>query len=142
MSECTIVTIAELGSKLGRLFIDWSIASEGTAMPNTGLFYLFEVEGNPSQATQATCGSIGRVVAQCLACQNIMRASKPPELLNIVGGGAVLQCPACPNRQAISGARFAEFMQRFPTGNLTGRVAATAQAADDGYTGMPIYPAR
>jgi hypothetical protein len=111
-------------------------------MPNTGLFYLFEVEGNPSQASQSTCGSLSRVAAQCLACNNIMRATKPPELLNIAGGGAVLQCPACPNRQAISGARFADFMQRFPTSKLTGRAPGKGQAANDGCTGTPIHPGR
>ncbi len=87
-------------------------------MPNTGLFYLYEVTGTPSDATETSCGSIKAVRAECLACRHVFLAEEPPALLNISGGGAALQCPACPNRQAVSGARFADFVERFPQGNV------------------------
>lgn len=86
-------------------------------MPNTGLFYLYEVVRNPGQKTYAAHPSIESVRAECLACRHVFVATQPPGLLNIFGGGAALTCPRCPNRQAISDARFADFIVRFPTGN-------------------------
>lgn len=49
-------------------------------MPDTGMFYMFEVCCTPTK-------------------------------------GAAIMCPECGARQAISGARFAEYMARFPSGN-------------------------
>lgn len=89
-------------------------------MPNTGLFYLFEVACDPGQTAATSCGTIGEVQAQCLSCRHVFKASAPPALLNIYGGGAVLRCPRCAIHQAISGARFNDFANRFPAGNAAG----------------------
>ena len=86
-------------------------------MPNTGLFYLYEVVRTPGQKTAGTHPFINSVRAECLACRHVFLTAQPPCLLNIFGGGAALTCPRCSNRQAISDARFADFVARFPTGN-------------------------
>lgn len=90
-------------------------------MPDTGMFYLhtvrFSVDGDSPSPRRA----IEFVRAQCNECRGIFRASTPPLLENINGGGVVLVCPSCSARQAISIARFEEFVARFPMGNLKGR---------------------
>jgi hypothetical protein len=86
-------------------------------MPNTGLFYLYEVVRNPCQSINGTHSCIESVRAECLACRHVFLATQEPALLNIFGGGAALTCPRCSNRQAISDARFADFVVRFPSGN-------------------------
>jgi len=85
---------------------------EGAFVPNTGLFYLYEVSGKPRRATEVTCESISSVRAECLSCHEMISMSSPPLLVNIAGGGAALQCPSCGVRQAVSGARFADLIQR------------------------------
>lgn len=97
-------------------------------MPNTGLFYLYEVVGNPSQATQTSCSAIESVRAECLACHHVFWATEAPALINISGGGAALICPKGDSRQAISGARFADFVARFPVGNY-GEASTDSTAA-------------
>lgn len=85
-------------------------------MPDTGLFHLFEVSRIPGAATQTTINVILCVRAECLSCHQTLRATAPPALLNISGGGAVLECPVCFSRQPISGARFVDFLDRYPHG--------------------------
>ena len=53
-----------------------------------------------------------RVQAECLFCHRVTQADARPSLVNIPGGGAVLECPACGSRQATSTARFVEFSRR------------------------------
>lgn len=86
-------------------------------MPDTGLFFLFEVCGSPANEPAFT--TIDLVRAQCITCLGTFKASEPPHLRNLPGGGAVIVCPECGARQAIAGARFAEFVKRFPSGNCT-----------------------
>jgi hypothetical protein len=82
---------------------------------DTGLFYLLDVVGLPTGSTQTTVNAILSVRAECLTCHHTMEVAAP-RLVNIPGGGAVLDCPVCRTRQAISGARFAAFIERFPDG--------------------------
>lgn len=84
-------------------------------MTDTGLFYLLDVVGLPAGCTQTTVNAILSVRAECLSCHHTMELAAP-RLVNIPGGGAVLDCPVCRSRQAISGARFAAFIERFPNG--------------------------
>ncbi len=88
-------------------------------MPDTGLFFLFEVCGSPTPANDSGYTTIDLVRAQCITCLGTFKASEPPDLHNLPGGGAVIRCPECGARQAIAGARFAEFVERFPAGNCT-----------------------
>lgn len=85
-------------------------------MPDTGMFHLYDVRFS----AEAAIPTIEFIRAQCSACRGIFRASERPLLENIPGGGAILTCPACSRRQAISGARFVEFAARFPMGNAEG----------------------
>jgi hypothetical protein len=90
-------------------------------VPDTGLFYLLDVVGIPAGSTQTTVNAILSVRAECLTCHHEM-AVAAPWLVNITGGGAVLDCPVCRTRQAISGARFAAFLERFPAGATSPRI--------------------
>lgn len=81
-------------------------------MPDTGMFYLLEVKLQPCLGGV----EVDLVRAQCNACQRMFTARSRPELHNIGESGAVLACPKCGNRQAVSGARFLEFLTRFPHG--------------------------
>jgi len=86
-------------------------------MPNTGKFYLYEVAPKDALDEQSRYPAIGVVRTECLSCHDVFSASDEPGLTNIPGGGAALTCKKCGSRQAISGARFADFMERFPTGS-------------------------
>lgn len=86
-------------------------------MPNTGKFHLYEVAPADSVPDNTTYPPVGVVRAECLSCFNLFTVSEEPGLTNIPGGGAAVVCSKCGSRQAISGARFAEFMERFPTGS-------------------------
>lgn len=82
-------------------------------MPDTGMFYLYEV-GCDRSGDGASPGPLVEFVrAECNSCQRIFHASEPPCLQNIAEGGAVLVCPACGQRQAVAIARFEEFVARF-----------------------------
>lgn len=94
---------------------------------DTGLFYLLAVVGVPAGSTQTTVNAILSVRAQCLTCHHTMEAAAP-RLMNIPGGGAVLDCPVCHARQAISGPRFAAFLERFPDGATSPRMDASHHA--------------
>lgn len=85
-------------------------------MPNTGLFYLLEVTGPPSEADPHVLSRLEFVRAQCLQCHAILSLSGAPGLVNVAHGAAVLVCDRCNNRQAISGARFADFTRRVQHG--------------------------
>lgn len=98
-------------------------------MPDTGVFYLFEVCCSPTKPARDAFPEIEFVRAQCNPCRNIFKATEPPGLDAIDGGGAAITCPKCGARQAISGARFAEYMQRFPSGNCDTYRAASGDAA-------------
>jgi len=98
-----------------------AISSGGRIVPDTGLFYLLAVVGMPAGSTQTTVNAILSVRAECLTCHYTMEITAP-WLVNIPGGGAVLDCPACRTRQAISGARFAAFIERFPGGVTSPRL--------------------
>lgn len=101
-------------------------------MPDTGMFHLFEVCCHPLRDAGAAYPEIEFIRAQCHGCGAIFKATQPPVLETIEGGGAVLSCPTCSARQAIAGARFAEYMARFPSGNCeTYRAAASTKAAQD-----------
>jgi hypothetical protein len=74
-------------------------------MTSTGLFYLQDVSGS-SNDSQFSC--ITSVQATCLNCRRALDASAPPKL-EVIKGGAILYCPGCGTRQAISNARFDVF---------------------------------
>lgn len=86
-------------------------------MPDTGMFYLFEVCCSPEAVDGEAYSEIDFVRAECNSCQSIFKGTRPPRLEPIKGGGAVINCPGCGARQAVAGARFAEYMARFPSGN-------------------------
>lgn len=78
-------------------------------MPNTGQFYLLRVDGqgdHDGKLLEVTC-----VECRCLSCSRVFVAVPAGGLIQIAGG-AVLACPSCENRQAVSLARYAEFMAR------------------------------
>jgi hypothetical protein len=100
-------------------------------MPNTGLFYLLDVIGDASQEDPQALNRLAFVRAQCLQCHAILSLSGPPGLVNVAHGAAVLTCDRCTNRQAISGARFADFVRRVQHG-LIPAAAEIAQALDAG----------
>lgn len=98
-------------------------------MPNTGKFHLYEVGPAESAPDNAVYPPVGLVRAECLSCFSVFTVSEEPGLTNIPGGGAAVVCSRCGCRQAISGARFAEFMERFPTGSdAAARLAALADS--------------
>lgn len=85
-------------------------------MPHTGLFYLLDVIGDASQGDPQALNRLDFVRAQCLQCHAILSLSGAPGLVNVAHGAAVLTCERCSNRQAISGARFADFVRRVHDG--------------------------
>lgn len=78
-------------------------------MPNTGQFYLLRVDGQADEAERLL--EMTAVECSCLPCGWIFTAS-PGQELTSVAGGAVLVCPHCENRQAVSLARFSDFIAR------------------------------
>lgn len=89
-------------------------------MPNTGLFYLLDVVGDASEGDPHLLHRLNFVRAQCLHCHAILSLSGAPGLVNVAHGAAVLTCERCSNRQAISGARFADFTRRAQRGLIPG----------------------
>ncbi|HCT26857.1 MAG TPA: hypothetical protein DIW85_11660 [Stenotrophomonas sp.] len=77
-------------------------------MADTGLFLLSDVFGQEDEAGRLL--QVTQVVCRCLECSCHFTA-RPNEGLIDLDGGAILACPMCPNRQAISMARFADFLQ-------------------------------
>ncbi len=78
-------------------------------MPNTGQFYLQRVDGQANEAERLL--EVTTVECSCLPCGRTFTAV-PGQGLITVPGGAVLACPHCENRQAVSLARFSEFIAR------------------------------
>jgi len=85
-------------------------------MPNTGQFYLMEVDGQANEVGQLL--EVTRVQCRCLPCGWTFAAA-PTEGLLALAGGAVLSCPHCENRQAVSLARFSEFIARVGSSSQT-----------------------
>lgn len=85
-------------------------------MANTGLFYLYDVVNDRCDGIGDNRNVVKEVRAECMACRTAFTTSGPPTLVNIPGGGVMLQCPNCTVHQAIASARFAEFAERFPKG--------------------------
>lgn len=78
-------------------------------MADTGLFLLSDVSGqkdNHGRLLQVTA-----VMCRCLSCSCHFTA-RPNEGLIDLARGAVLICPKCSKRQAISIARFADFLEK------------------------------
>ena len=86
-------------------------------MPNTGVFYLPEVSG-PMTGSPEHFTTITRIRATCNKCSHMLHGTEPPEL-ECIPGGAILQCPNCGARQAISSARFNLFAN-LPSGKSGG----------------------
>jgi len=85
-------------------------------MPTTGRFYLLDVTGQDDGAgrlLELTC-----VQCRCLACDWSFTATSARGLIPIAGG-TVLACPHCDNRQAVSLARFSEFIARVGSSSQT-----------------------
>ncbi|MDX3935661.1 hypothetical protein [Stenotrophomonas sp.] len=78
-------------------------------MPNTGQFYLLRIDGQADEAERLL--EVTAVECNCLPCGWTFTAV-PGQGLISVPGGAVLACPHCGNRQAVSLARFSEFIAR------------------------------
>lgn len=90
-------------------------------MPDTGVFYLYEIQSDYDVAAHPDTVHVDCVYAKCLYCSHLFRAYEEPSLIRLPRGGAVLECPKCAVRQAIAGRRFADFMERFPSGISTPR---------------------
>lgn len=80
-------------------------------MADTGMFLLRDVSGQEDGGGKLL--QVTKVVCRCLACSCQFTARPNEGLIEIVGG-AVLVCPRCPQRQAISLARFADFLEKSP----------------------------
>jgi len=78
-------------------------------MPNTGQFYLLRVDGQADEADRLL--EVTAVECSCLPCGWTFTATPGHGLTTLVGG-AVLACPHCDNRQAVSFVRFSEFVNR------------------------------
>ena len=78
-------------------------------MSNTGRFYLFSVNGAVS--VEGTLLRVTRIVCKCISCQSPLTATVGCGLIDL-DGAAVLTCPHCNNRQAISRARLEELRPR------------------------------
>lgn len=83
-------------------------------MPNTGQFYLLRVDSQADEAERLL--EVTAVECSCLPCGWTFTAV-PGHGLITVAGGAVLACPRCENRQAVSLARFSEFIARVGSGH-------------------------
>lgn len=83
-------------------------------MRSTGLFSFIEVQGakdlQPDQVFQ-----LASLTASCQTCQHTFSLTAGSSLV-LIAGGAVVTCPACKARQAISNARFEEFSRRTQAG--------------------------
>lgn len=75
-------------------------------MPNTGLFQLNSVEGVRDE--NGNLIQVTRIDASCMQCRRWFAAT-PERNLEDVNGAAILSCPACNNRQAISRDRLEDF---------------------------------
>ncbi len=75
-------------------------------MPNTGLFQLNSVEGVRDE--DGTLIQVTRIDATCMLCRRWFAATTERNLED-VNGAAILSCPACNNRQAISRDRLQDF---------------------------------
>lgn len=100
-------------------------------MPNTGIFTLKAVAAEQSEE-----GRILRLTRVAAECSSYGRASdlSPGAGLTDLNGAGVLACPNCSTHQAISRARFEEFLRRFPSG-----LQQTAQKAV-GMTNDSVHP--
>ena len=78
-------------------------------MADTGLFLLSDVFGQEDDNGRLL--QVTHVVCRCLEC-SCHFTGRPDEGLIDIPGGAILSCPKCSNRQAISMARFADFLQK------------------------------
>lgn len=75
-----------------------------TAMPDTGLFYVLDLD-----AIRNHDGKLERVTAisvRCNRCKHITHAKVPQ--LETMPGGTLLACTGCGERQAVSNARLVE----------------------------------
>lgn len=88
-------------------------------MPDTGRFYLLEVESVTD--VDGRILELTRVYCRCLKCHCGITAT-PAEGLTPIPGGAVLTCPECRQHQAISMVRFEDFRRRRGTEPPNGRV--------------------
>ena len=88
------------------------------AMPSTGLFTLLEVHGNFATQQQGAA-RLTSLTACCETCEHRFSANAG-EHLAVIAGGAVITCPECGVRQAVSNARFEEFVRRVerPAGSV------------------------
>lgn len=82
-------------------------------MPNTGIFTLKAVDAEQSEEGRVM--RLTRVAAECSSCGRASDLSPGAGLTDLNGAG-VLACPHCSTHQAISRARFEEFLRRFPSG--------------------------
>ena len=79
-------------------------------MSFTGLFQLIEVQGDMAGAPPR----FTRIRAAQVVCEGCRQFSYLTEFqgIHLIPGGAVISCPGCGARQAISNARFDEFLIR------------------------------
>lgn len=78
-------------------------------MPDTGRFYLLEVEGITDANNQIL--ELIRVYCRCLRCHRAFTATQASGLA-LIPGGAAIDCPECGEHQAISLVRFEDFRRR------------------------------
>ncbi|MBK0024686.1 hypothetical protein IAE57_00780 [Stenotrophomonas sp. S48] len=86
---------------------------ERLSVPNTGIFTLKTVDAEQSEEGRIL--RLTRVEAECSSCGRASDLSPGAGLTDLNGAG-VLACPHCSTHQAISRARFEEFLRRFPSG--------------------------
>lgn len=85
-------------------------------MPDTGEFYLFEVDCKRPPKAGPNSLKVEWIHARCNRCRRGFMGSSPPDVVNLPTGGALLECPNCASRQVISGQMFADFIAKFPIG--------------------------
>lgn len=75
-----------------------------TAMPDTGLFYVLNID--PMRDQQGNIESVIAISVRCNSCQHVTDSTGPN--LQSIPGGTLLACAKCGGRQAVSNARLVE----------------------------------
>lgn len=81
-----------------------AVNSRYPAMPDTGLFYVLDID--PMRDEQGNIQSVIAIRVRCNNCQHVTHSTGPG--LESMPGGTLLACAKCGGRQAVSNARLVE----------------------------------
>ena len=81
-----------------------ALNSRYTAMPDTGLFHVLDID--PMRDQHGNIQSVIAISVRCNSCQHVTHSTGPS--LESMPGGTLLACAQCGGRQAVSNARLVE----------------------------------